>query len=65
MTKWWSDPVQRGLDRLMTRAMPLAEEIARHPATTLRFCKRLLRMAERADLHSTLDATAALQAKAR
>lgn len=49
-------------DRLMTRTMSLAEEIARHPATALRFCKRLLRMAEGADLRSTLDATAALQA---
>ncbi|MCR0981053.1 enoyl-CoA hydratase-related protein [Roseomonas populi] len=51
-------------DELMPRAISLAEEIAQHPATALRFCKRLLRMAEMADLGSTLDATAALQAVA-
>lgn len=51
-------------EELMSRALSLAEEMARNSGVALRFCKRLLRISERNDLRSSLDATAAYQALA-
>ncbi len=48
-------------ERLMTRGRELAGEISRNSAIALRYTKRLLRLSERNDLASSLDATAALQ----
>lgn len=51
-------------ESLMARARELADEIARNSGVALRYTKRLLRLSERSDLASSLDATAALQALA-
>jgi enoyl-CoA hydratase/carnithine racemase len=48
-------------DELLARAFVLATEISQNSGTALRYTKRLLRLSERNDLISSLEATAALQ----
>jgi enoyl-CoA hydratase/carnithine racemase len=51
-------------EQLLPRALELAHEMAVNSAPALRYTKRLMRLSERSDLASALDATAALQALA-
>jgi enoyl-CoA hydratase/carnithine racemase len=51
-------------DKLMTRALELASEIAAKPSPAVRMTKRLLRMAERTHLQDYLAAVGAMQAAA-
>ncbi len=51
-------------ERLLPRALELAHEMAANSGPALRYTKRLMRLSERSDLTSALDATAALQALA-
>jgi enoyl-CoA hydratase/carnithine racemase len=51
-------------EQLLPRALEMAHEMAANSGPALRYTKRLMRLSERSDLISALDATAALQALA-